>query len=66
MKFTLFALSTALLGANAFQPSTFGVRPVMQLQSTATETKAFPKLPASVKVGVLLLKNVLNGCVCAL
>ncbi|GMI49126.1 hypothetical protein TrCOL_g13551 [Triparma columacea] len=63
MKFTLFALSTALLGANAFQPSTFGVRPVMQLQSTATETKAFPKLPASVKPGVVTgkaLEDLLN------
>eukprot|EP00594_Rhizosolenia_setigera_P006840 CAMPEP_0178943274 /NCGR_PEP_ID=MMETSP0789-20121207/2491_1 /TAXON_ID=3005 /ORGANISM="Rhizosolenia setigera, Strain CCMP 1694" /LENGTH=400 /DNA_ID=CAMNT_0020622841 /DNA_START=76 /DNA_END=1278 /DNA_ORIENTATION=+ len=52
MKFFTAALFVA--SANAFAPAQFGVkRTALQMSETATEEKAFAKLPASVKPGVV-------------
>ena len=59
MKYSILAFTAALLSADAFSPASFGLRAPMQLQSAATETKAFPKLPASVKV-------CLRGLICVI
>ena len=48
MKFQLLSVLALLGGASAFNAPAFTPR-TSALQATATETKAFAKLPASVK-----------------
>mmetsp|Transcript_14981 Transcript_14981/g.29831 ORF Transcript_14981/g.29831 Transcript_14981/m.29831 type:complete len:401 (-) Transcript_14981:53-1255(-) len=52
MKFQLLSVLALLGGASAFNAPAFTPR-TSALQATATETKAFAKLPASVKPGVV-------------
>lgn len=52
MKFAAYCLAALLASVNAFAPTAFSPKTgVGPLHATAEATKAFSKLPASVKVG---------------